>query len=153
MVTYQAGFSTTELLAARIRQLEKKPEDLARAAEVLKQNRLRSKAQFEKRFMARLCKDHYEPGTLVLVRNVAVEKEMNRKSKPQYLGPYEVVRQTRNGAYILQEIDGTLLKQKVAAFRVVPYISRSNRQQLRLLAPELDEIDRGDQESSENEDA
>ena len=77
MITYQAGLSTAELLAARIRQLAKKPEDLEQAAQTLKQNRIRSKEQFERRFFSRLCKDHYEPGTLVLVRNVAVEKEMN----------------------------------------------------------------------------
>ena len=127
--------------AARIKQLRKKPEDLTHAADTLYQTRLRSKRQFEKRFQTRLCHTHYEDGTLVLVRNTAVEKEMDRKSKPRYLGPYEVVRRTRNGAYILQELDGTVWKQAVAAFRIVPYISRDDKAKLRLLAQDLDRID------------
>ena len=130
MVTYQENMDTAELLAARIQQLCKKPEDLEKAAAVLKQTRLRSKSQFERRFHTRLCHSHYEEGTLVLVRNSAVEKEMDRKSKPRYLGPYQVVRRTRNGAYILKELDGTLWEHAIAAFRIVPYISRENRTRL-----------------------
>jgi hypothetical protein len=47
---YRSGLSATELLALRIRQLEKRPEDIARAAAQLKKHQFASKQQFEKRF-------------------------------------------------------------------------------------------------------
>lgn len=139
MVTYQKGMSTEDILAARIRQLRKKPEDLELAAATLHKNRLRSKEQFERRFHTRLCQSTYESGTLVLVRNSEIEKSLDRKSSPRYLGPFEVVRRTQGGAYILKEIDGSLWRNKVAAFRVIPYISRDD-QRLKLLADDLSQI-------------
>ena len=137
LVTYQEGMTSADLIAARIRQLQKRPEDLAAVAEVLKKNRLKSKAQFEKRFCTRLRHTKLEPGTLVLVRNTTVEKDLDRKSKPRYLGPYQVIRQTQNSSYVLAEPDGTLWKQKVAGFRVVPYIARDDILTLRHLALDL----------------
>ena len=147
MITYQEEMSSEDLLAARIRQLQKKPEDLEHAAQVLTKNRLKSKEQFEKRFHTRLCHSHYEPGTLVLVRNSMIEKELNRKSKPRYLGPYKVVRRTRNGAYALQELDGTLWKQSIAAFRIIPYISRKDPR-LQLLSADEDSSSSSDSSDS-----
>lgn len=52
--------------------------------------------------------------------------EANRKSKPRYLGPYQVYRHTRGGSYVLQELDGAIWRQPVAAFRLLPYISRDD---------------------------
>ena len=72
---------------------------------------------------------------------------MNRKSKPRYLGPYQVCRQSRNGAYILQELDGSVLRQKVAAFRIIPYISRQDQALLR----ELGREEREDEEEDDEE--
>ncbi|EKM48043.1 uncharacterized protein PHACADRAFT_109473 [Phanerochaete carnosa HHB-10118-sp] len=124
---FKSGMSSEELLTLRIRQLEKKPEDLAKASEVLQKHRFRSKDQFEQRYRTRMFRDSYTPGTLVLVRNSHVEASLDRKTKDRYMGPYEVVRQTRNGAYVLQELDGTPWRQAVAAFRLIPYISRSDK--------------------------
>jgi hypothetical protein len=63
---------------------------------------------------------------LVLVHNTRIEKELNRKTKPQYLGPFVVERQTKGGTYVLREMNGVLSKRGVAAFRLVPYISRDS---------------------------
>ena len=122
---FHSGMSSSDLLALRIRQLEKRPEDLARAAAIIKASRLRSKEQFEKHFERRLMKRAYKPGELVLVRNTAIEKELDRKTKPRYLGPYQVVRQTKGGSYVLQELDGTINRHGWAAFRLLPYFPRS----------------------------
>jgi hypothetical protein len=45
---FKSGMSTESLLAARARQLAKHPEDVERAAEVLKKARFASKEHFEK---------------------------------------------------------------------------------------------------------
>ncbi|KAH9485333.1 hypothetical protein JR316_0002241 [Psilocybe cubensis] len=90
----------------------KQDEDLANIAEVLKQLRLQSKTTFERRFARRLRQESFKFGDLVLVRNSQVKKEMNCKHKPQYLGPYKVVRQTRGGSYVLRELnDGSVIPQ------------------------------------------
>ncbi|GJE97287.1 polyprotein [Phanerochaete sordida] len=122
---FKRGMSSVDLLALRLRQLEKRPEDLAKAAATLKKHRFQAKDQFERRYKTRLVRDSYPPGTLVLVRNKAKEGGLE-KHHDRYLGPYEVVRRTRNGAYILQELDGTVAREAFAAFRLIPYVSRSS---------------------------
>ena len=104
--------SSVDLLALRLRQLQKRPEDLAKAAATLKKHRFQAKDQFERRYKTRLVRDSYPPGTLVLVRNKAKEGGLE-KHHDRYLGPYEVVRRTRNGAYILQELRKTELGTKI----------------------------------------
>lgn len=83
--------TTEKLLALQIRQLEKRPADIKQAAETLYKNRFKSKEQFERRFNARMVHSSYKPGTLVLVRNSAKEKSMDRKAFNRYNGPYQVV--------------------------------------------------------------
>lgn len=61
------------------------------------------------------------PGALVLVRNSRVEKELDQKMKPRYLGPMVVVRHTFGGSYILAELDGLVSKMRYAAFHLIPY--------------------------------
>lgn len=143
---FQSGMSTQELLALRIRQLEKRPEDIAQAAATIKQARLRSKEQFERLFKRRITNHVYEPGDLVLVRNSQIEKELNRKSKPRYLGPYQIVRQTQGGSYVLQELDGAVSRRGVAQFRLLPYMPREGQELAKSLLEEEDEQDRNETE-------
>ena len=124
---FRKNLSTQELLALRIQQLAKHSADINRAAETLRQSRLRSKQQFERRFQHRLWRGEHKEGDLVLVRNTRVEKELDRKTKPRYLGPFEVVRRTAGGSYVLKELDGTISKRGVAAFRLLPYHSRDGK--------------------------
>lgn len=121
---FEEDMSSADLLALRIRQLQKLPEDVERAAELLKKGRLRSKKQFEKKHGRRLIRSDYQPGNLVLVRNTAIEKELNRKSKPRYIGPFKVIRKTQGGSYILSELNGTISKRGIAAFRLRIYHPR-----------------------------
>jgi hypothetical protein len=39
----------------------------------------------------------------------------------QYLSPYIVISCNTGGAYILTELDGTVLKNTIGTFRVIPY--------------------------------
>jgi hypothetical protein len=123
---FTTNMSSSDLLALRIRQLERHPEDILQAAQTLRDARFRSKAQFEQKFHRKLRNSVYKPGDLVLIRNTPVEKELNRKTKPRYIGPYEVDRRTKGGSYVLKEMDGTILRQGVAAFRLYPYIERGS---------------------------
>ena len=66
----------------------------------------------------------FKPGQLVQVRNTMIEKDLSRKLKARYLGPLVVIRRTRGGSYILAEMNGAVLKEKVAAFRVLPHHAR-----------------------------
>ena len=123
----RSGISTSELLATRMRQLHKHPQDVERAAKILRKARFASKAQFEQRFIKRLSRDEYQSGELVLVRNTAVELSHNRKHQPRYLGPYEVDQKASEKSYNLKDLDGTPFRQRVASFRLLPYISRRHK--------------------------
>jgi hypothetical protein len=124
---FHSGMETSELLALRIRQLQKLDEDLERAAETLKKARIRSREQFHRRFKRRLQKSEYAEGDLVLVRNSRLEMTVTKfKTEPRYIGPYEVVRRTKGGSYVLKELDGAIHAQNYAAFRLVPYIHRDD---------------------------
>ena len=125
---FTKDMSTEDLLAARVQQLAKMPQDLAHARKILKQSRFQSSQAFKKKFGRRLIMQVHEPGTLVLVRNVPMENTMsiNRKTTCRYMGPYLVVKQTKGKSYKLKELDGTKLKTPVAAFRLIPYLKRED---------------------------
>jgi len=148
---FHSGMSTQELLALRIRQLEKRPEDLEKAAATIQQSRLRSKEHFEDLFKRRIKNHVFKPGHLVLVRNSRVEKELNKKTKPRYLGPYQIFRKTQGGSYVLQELDGAISKRGFAQFRLIPYIAREGQELERIALEEeyTQEPDKGEQDLEE----
>ena len=76
-----------------------------------------------------------------------MEKELDRKSKPRYLGPFEVVRHTQGGSYVLKEMDGTVSAQGIAAFQLIPYYFRHTFLPASIL-PDDDESD--DENNNEN---
>jgi hypothetical protein len=147
---FYSGMSTVELLALRIRQLEKRTEDINQAAATLRQTRLHSKEQFEKRYKKRISTHVYEKGDLVLVRNSQIEKELNKKSKPRYLGPYRIVRQTKGGSYVLQELDGAVSRRGVAGFRIIPYVPRGGRELQKMALDQDEDSDRDEEQKSQD---
>lgn len=124
--SFQAGMSSEDLLAARIQQLQKRPEDMEKAAAVLKENRFKSKEQFEHCFRTKMRHQPLSDGSLVLVCNTGVEQDLDRKHKSRYLGPYQIYRRTKGGSYVLKELDGIIMRRGVTAFRLLPYISRND---------------------------
>jgi transposase InsO family protein len=122
---FTENMTTSDLLALRIRQLSKLDEDVEKAARTIAKSRFRSKEEFERRYKRRFTQKEFKTGSMVLVRNSKVKDELDRKYKPRYLGPFIVVRRTQGGSYILKELDGTISRRGVAAFRLLPYFSRS----------------------------
>ena len=154
MVTdYKPGMTSAELLEARTRQLLRMPEDVAKARRILKESRFRSKTAYENKFARRIRLESLQPGSLVLIRNNPIENSVSieRKTANRYMGPYQVVRQTQGGSYILEEMDGSLLRHHVAAYRLIPYVLR---QDLDTWADEIGLEDDSDpsQDSSEDGD-
>ena len=83
--------STTALVAHRVRQLQKCPVDLALIHERVVQARYASAKQFTERYCHMIKDFNFEPGAFVLVRNSRVERELDQKTKPRYLGPMVVI--------------------------------------------------------------
>ena len=86
--------------------------------------RVQAAVRFEREHSATVWDFNFERGDLVLVRNTAIEKALNRKMRAQYLGPLVVVSRNKGGAYIICELNGSVFDRPVAAFRVVPYFVR-----------------------------
>ncbi|KIK18403.1 hypothetical protein PISMIDRAFT_14386 [Pisolithus microcarpus 441] len=126
LASYEAeSYSTTDLIANRARQLQKWPEDLQLIHDQVLKSRFASAKDFISRFEKTIHDFDFKPGTLVIVRNSCIEKELDRKTKPHYLGPMVVVRRTKGSSYLLTEPDGTISKFRFTAFRLFPYFPRN----------------------------
>ena len=123
--TFTSKMSRAQLIAARARALQRRPEDLERVHDAVIRGRFKSIQDFEKHFAGSTKNYNFAPGALVLVRNSQIENELNRKTKPKYLGPMAVVRRTKGGSYVLAELNGAISKLRYAAFRVIPYHART----------------------------
>lgn len=141
--------STTDLIARRAIALQKRRSDLAQLHDKVHSARLEAAKRFEKEHSATIHTFDFKLGDLVLIRNTAIEKALNRKMRARYLGPLIVISRNKGGAYILSELDGSVLDRPVAAFRVIPYFARTS-----LDIPPLDElIDISKQRLAEMEDS
>lgn len=121
-----APMSSADLLAARARALQMRAADLNDIHDRVLRARFASVKQFEEKYQNSIIDYDFQPGALVLYRNSRIEMELNRKSKPRYLGPMVVVRRTVGGSYILAELDGAMSKTRFSASRVIPYHARSS---------------------------
>ncbi|ETW75987.1 hypothetical protein HETIRDRAFT_14930, partial [Heterobasidion irregulare TC 32-1] len=79
--------------------------------------------QFEQQHSATLHNFNFHQGSLVLMHNTAIEKALNRKMCPQYLGPLLVISRNQGRAYILAKLNGLVFDWPVAAFHVIPYFA------------------------------
>jgi hypothetical protein len=118
--------TTVDLIAARALRLMKREDELDLLRSQIYEDRLRSIRQWEKDNEGKIIDFDFQPGRLVLVRNSKIESDLSRKSKPRYFGPMVVVRRNAGRAYLLSELDGAVAIEPYAAFRLIPYYSRSD---------------------------
>src|ERR1700734_1972372 len=97
--------------------------------------RLKAAIWFERDHTATIRDFNFSRGDLVLVRNTAIEKALNRKMRARYIGPLVVISRNKGGAYIICELNGSVFDSPVATFRVIPYFARKS-----LLLPDLDKF-------------
>ncbi|KAG1856562.1 hypothetical protein C8R48DRAFT_538789, partial [Suillus tomentosus] len=121
----QSEFTTTDLIAWRAHQLQKRQEDLNDIKKKVLKARYKSIRNFEEYFHDSIKDYDFDPGALVLVCNSRIEYELNQKTKLRYLGPMVVLHCTKGGSYVLVEVNGSVSKLHYAAFHLIPYFLRS----------------------------
>jgi len=133
--------TTSDLLALRIHQLQKHSLHEEQAANKLLRTRQMHRDAFIKKFANCLSQSSFKEGDLVLMRNSRVEQELDRKTKPRYLGPYKIIRQTKGGSYVVSELDGTISKRGIAAFRLIAFRPRPGMPLPNNKLPTQEEVD------------
>ncbi|KAG5633458.1 hypothetical protein H0H81_007628 [Sphagnurus paluster] len=118
--------SMTDLIAHRAIALQKHSADLARLHSAVYTTRLKAARGFKLKHARTIHDFNFECGDLVLMRNMAIEKSLDRKMKPRYLGPLIVVSRNKGGAYIICELHRAVLHRPIAAFRLFPYFACQN---------------------------
>ena len=99
-----------DLLALRIRQLERRPKDIEIAMMRLKEARLKNKDRFDKKHKLRPQPIEKQDWVLVYDSSLDNQHSTMRKVTKRWFGPYVVKHVHDNATYSLCELDGTELK-------------------------------------------
>ena len=139
---WENEMSKEELLATRIRQLERRPEDLELAKERLEAARIKNKARFDKTHRLRPRK--IEEGDWVIVYDSSLDNQHSsmRKFAKRWFGPYVVKSANDNATYHLAELDGTRLTVPIAGKRVKIFKKRHDDE------PNLDDLEEDESEQA-----
>jgi hypothetical protein len=118
--------STPPLLAFHACQLQKYVEDLESIKECVLKTCFTSVKKFEAIFENRIKDYDFHPGSLVLVQNSRIGKELSQKMKPRHMEPMVVLRWMTSGSYMLAELDDMVSNLRFTTFHLVPYHTRTN---------------------------
>jgi hypothetical protein len=131
VMNWEEAVTRSDLIAMRARVLERREEDMEEAALHLRRIRETNKVAFDDQHDHQLRDTILEKGSLVLRRDNKRDVDMSRREKLSFrwLGPYRVrdVVEDR-GTYLLEEMDGTLLRGTFAADALRPFRIRQREQ-------------------------
>jgi hypothetical protein len=126
----------TSLILARMRQLDERTLREAKAAENLENSRRSNKAYFDEHWQHRMRSESQQlrTGDLVLLRNSRLDNNRARRYKlsDKWFGPYRIREIPENSThYLLEELDGTELKDPAAGNRLKKFFSRTELDRIR----------------------
>ena len=119
--------STKDLLAIRIKQLSRRDEYIGEASARAEKSRKKAAEYFYEKNKARMSSGEFAPGTFVLVWNNPLDFQFGNKGALRWHGPYIIVQRRKKGAYVLAELDGTVLMKPFAARRLKLYHYRDHK--------------------------
>src|SRR5258708_30096477 len=79
---------------------------------------------YNQRHVHRMKNRDYGKGELVLVYDEALDNQMSGKGALRWRGPYAIVARRPSSTYVLQELDGAVLRQLIAWKRLKSYVPR-----------------------------
>jgi hypothetical protein len=118
--------STTKLISHCAIALQKRSADINNLYSKVYQARLKAARRFEQDHLRTLKDFNFQCSSLVLMCDTQIEKSLNKKIHARYIGPLIVVSHNYGSAYILAELDGTVLHHPTAAFRLLLYFARKS---------------------------
>ncbi|THU76024.1 hypothetical protein K435DRAFT_705840 [Dendrothele bispora CBS 962.96] len=127
--------STVDLLALRIFQLQRRDPKLEEASKELRKTRRRAIEDFARRHHHQFNFSKYKPGMWVWLRESQLENLIVDKAHWTYSGPYVIHEKLQKDAFILQELDGTLMKGHVNIRRLRLFFFQPDNQTLRTRIP------------------
>lgn len=114
---WKRQMTTDELLEARIRQLERRDDDMDKARERQRSAREKSSTYMDEKRAHRL-RTAIKVGELVLVHDTSLDKQWSKRVQDRWRGPYRVRQRLARKTYLLEELDGTHMKTPVPASRL-----------------------------------
>lgn len=116
--------TTAELVGLRAKALAKHSQHVDEMRARVSAEKLAAVRRYERVHKDTIKDYDFKPGDLILIRNTTVEKSLNSKMEPRYLGPMVVVRKTKGGSYLCCEMNGAMYHSKIGRFRAIPFEQR-----------------------------